>query len=434
MSHTTKISSLSHEGRGISHHDGKTIFIDNALPGETVTFKYSRRHKSYDEAVTIEVENHASNRATPGCQHFGVCGGCNLQHMQSELQLQHKQQVLIEQLQHFGEVSPQQVLEPLHIQDWGYRRKARLGIKYVIKKEKLLIGFREKNGRYLADIEQCEVLDPRIGQRLDAVRECLSSLSIYQEIPQIEVAIGDNAVALIIRHLKPFNESDLIQLKHLAEKENFWLYLQPAGYESIHLIWPENSADQLFYELPDHQVKIFFKPNDFTQVNAELNRAMVNRTLKLLDPKPEDTILDLFCGLGNFTLPLARYAGKVVGVEGDLELVKRAKENAIFNNINAEFFTENLAELPPAALWLNPSYNKILLDPPRTGALSIVQHPTLFKSVQRVVYVSCNPATLARDAGILVKQQGFTLTHAGIMNMFPHTAHVESIAVFERVK
>lgn len=429
---TVTIESLSHEGRGIAHEDGKTIFVDNALPGETVKFNYLRRHKRYDEGVATDIANPSNLRNTPPCPHYGVCGGCNLQHLQETAQVAHKQKVLLEQLQHFGETTPPTLLAPLTGPNFGYRRKARLGVKYVNKKETLMIGFREKNGRYLADLHQCEVLIPEVGHRITALKTLITQLEAYLHIPQIEVATGDNAVALIIRHLQPLSTQDLNLLTDFAKTHDLRIYLQPQGYDSIHLLWPKEAED-LYYDLPEHQVRIYFQPHDFTQVNAELNRKMVKQTLQLLDINKNDRVLDLFCGLGNFTLPLAKLASYVVGVEGDQGLVNRAIYNAQHSNItNVAFYAADLNAELNAAPWSKEPFNKLLLDPPRTGALAIVEHPTLFKSVEKVVYVSCNPATLARDTKVLIQQQGFKLQSAGIMNMFPHTAHVESVAMFVR--
>lgn len=426
-----KITGLSHDGRGIAHINGKTTFIENALPDEEVAFVYLRRHNKYDEGKTVEVKQASPSRVTPLCEHFTICGGCALQHMDSETQIQLKQKMLLEQLQHFGGVIPESILPPLTGNLWGYRRKARLGVKYVAKKQRVLVGFREKNGRYLADLERCVVLHPSVGNLITALKELVQSLTIYQQIPQIEVGVTDDTTALIFRHMQPVVESDLNLLVEFSKTHNIDLYLQPGAPSSAHLVWPENKPPRLFYQLPEYNLELGFFPTDFTQINASINQQMLARALQLLEPKAEDRILDLFCGIGNFTLPLARYCKEVIGVEGAAESIDRAKENAAHNNVtNAHFYHADLNTDFTQALWAQGNFTGILLDPPRTGALNIVQHIAKFNA-KRIVYVSCNPATLARDAKELV-EQGYRLKQAGIMDMFPHTHHVEAIALFVR--
>lgn len=428
--HNARITKLSHEGRGIAHINGKTTFIDGALPGEDVSFIYTSRKSKYDEGQLVEVLNAAAIRAVPLCQHYGVCGGCSLQHVQPEAQIALKQEMLLEQLAHFGGVKPEQILPPLTGPVWGYRRKARLGVKFVTKKQRLLVGFREKNGRYLADINRCEVLHPKVGTLLPALQQLISQLSAYRAIPQIEVAMGDEICALVFRHMEPLAADDLQQLRAFAQQQALQIYLQPGGEDSIRPLWPE-APEPLTYALPDFGVNLQFQPADFTQVNVDINRRMVNYALDLLAPESNDRVLDLFCGLGNFTLPLARRCKAVVGVEGDSGMVQRAKANAVLNNItNAEFFAADLSQDFSMYPWAKGGFNKILLDPARTGALQVIEYLPAF-GASRIVYVSCNPATLARDAGMLV-QQGYRLLKAGVMDMFPHTRHVESIAVFEK--
>lgn len=423
------ITSLSHDGRGIAHVDGKTVFVDGALPGEQVSAVYVKRHSKYDEARATSINVAATDRTTPQCAHFGVCGGCSLQHMSSSAQLKFKQQVLLEQLRHIGNTEPKEVLPPLTSPVWGYRRKARLGIRYVIKKGKILVGFREKNSRYLADLQGCQVLHPLVGTRFIIISQLISQLDAYLYIPQIEVAVGDDATALILRHLQPLNQADLEKLHQFAIEQNYHIFLQPGGPETVHLLAPRNGNVLLSYQLHDQHLTLQFKPNDFVQVNSKVNRQMIARALQLLAPQPNDTILDLFCGLGNFTLPLAKHCQRVIGVEGDDGLVKRAKNNAHYNQItNAEFYSADLTTWDTAAPWAQKQYQKILLDPPRSGAYEIIDKITAF-GAEKILYVSCNPATLARDAGELIKQ-GYQLTHAGIMDMFPHTSHVEAIALF----
>ncbi|MCF6808512.1 23S rRNA (uracil(1939)-C(5))-methyltransferase RlmD [Thiotrichales bacterium 19S9-12] len=429
-----RIDRLSHEGRGIAQVNGKTTFIDYALPNETVMFKYEGIHSKYDEGLAVEVENPSENRVKPKCPVFGMCGGCSLQHLSSEGQLRLKKETLKSHFEHFGQLAPKTWLDPI-INDspWSYRNKARLGVRYVHKKEKVLVGFRERGGQFLTDMDQCPILHESAEHLLPAMKALVMSLSTYRETPQIEVAIDDHKIALTIRHLQSFTEDDLVKLKSFAEEHQVWLYLQPKGIDTIHLFYPEVIKEEsyLSYRIDAFNVEIRFQPNDFTQVNPEINQKMLKHAIDLLDIKSTDHVLDLFCGLGNFSLPIARSAQKVTGVEGDIEMTKRAHENADLNDIsNAAFYAANLFETIESAAWANQTYDKILLDPPRAGAQEIVSQIERFKA-KRIVYVSCNPATLARDAGILVNEKGYKLLNAGIMDMFPHTSHVESIAVFQ---
>ena len=427
---TAVIESLNHEGRGVAHVDGKVVFVDGALPGETVRFVYSKRHKRHDDAKVLEVLSASPERVEPRCTHFGICGGCALQHMDASAQLRAKQQVLLDSLRHIGKIEPATVLVPLTGPQWGYRRKARLGVKYLAKKGRLLIGFRERGESVVADLHGCDILHPSIAARIDALNALISALQGFDRITQIEVAVGDAATALVFRNMVALCAADLDRLKSFGIDHSMQIYLQPAGPDSITLLWPERA--DLSYALPTHSVELHFAPNDFTQVNMQINRAMVDRTLELLAPEPDDKVLDLFCGLGNFTLPLARRAREVVGVEGDAGLIRRAQDNARRNGIdNTQFHVADLSGDIGTALWRLTRYDKILLDPPRTGALELL--PQIAKlGARRIVYVSCNPATLARDAGLLVHDHGYKLLCAGVMDMFPHTAHVESIALFER--
>jgi len=425
------IESLSHDGRGIARIEGKTVFIDGALAGETVRFLYSKKHSKYDEGRTVEVVNSASSdRVEAQCQHFGVCGGCSLMHMAPKAQLALKQKTLMEQMTHFGQIAPQDWLEPLTGPLWGYRRKARLGVKHVPKKERVLVGFREKGTPYLALLNQCEVLDSRVGTRLADLGEMIAGLAAYNRIAQIEVAMDDEHVALVFRNLDALSESDQQTLIQFGQDNNFWIYLQSGGPDTVTAIWP--AAPKLSYA-PEPGLTLNFEPSDFTQVNASINQNMIQRAMDLLELSAEDRILDLFCGLGNFSLPLAKRANEVVGVEGDATLVKHAQRNAKLNQLDNALFEQ--ADLTKIALkdysWAKVGFNKILLDPPRSGAFEVL--PQLAElGAQRIVYVSCNPATLARDAGELVHQYGYTLLSAGIMDMFPHTSHVESIALFTK--
>jgi len=360
-----------------------------------------------------------------------VCGGCSLQHIDTQSQIQHKQSVLIEQLQHIGNVRPEQVLPPLTGPEWGYRHKARLGVKYVEKKQKVLVGFREKFSPFIAELQHCDVLHPSVGGILEDLQGMIRELSIYKQIPQIEVAVAENITALVFRHLASFTDADLERLKNFSQEHHIDLYLQSAGLESVVPLLPGQTTP-LSYSLPDHSIEIIFWPTDFTQVNYEINRAMINRAIEMLELNEADHVLDLFCGLGNFSLPLARKAAYVIGVEGDANLIERAKFNAQHNGINnVEFYTVNLADEDLQASFLQQDIQKLLLDPPRTGALEIINRLD-FKKIDKVVYVSCNPATLARDAGVLVKDKGFRLQQAGVMDMFPHTTHAEYIALFVR--
>ncbi|MCX4186452.1 23S rRNA (uracil(1939)-C(5))-methyltransferase RlmD [Methylophaga sp. OBS4] len=427
---TAEIESLSHDGRGIARIDGKTVFVDGALPNEQVTFQYTRLHKKFDEARTVEVLSAAAERVDAKCEHFGVCGGCSLMHIAPEAQLVHKQNTLAEHFTHFGNLSPRQWLEPLRGPLWGYRRKARLGVKYVTKKEQVLVGFREKSSPFIARLERCQVLDPRVGDRLAELGEMIAALEAYNRIAQIEVAMDDEHVALVFRNLDPLSAADKQALSAYGQENDIWVYQQPGGPDTISPLWPVNP--QLSYA-PETGLSLNFDPSDFTQVNAGINKKMIQQAFELLELQAGDRILDLFCGLGNFTLPLAKRVAEVVGVEGDQALVNHARNNAVLNQLdNAEF---ELADLTKTELkdypWAQAGFNKILLDPPRSGAFEVL-HQLADLGAERLVYVSCNPATLARDAGELVHQHGYTLEAAGVMDMFPHTTHVESIAVFSK--
>jgi 23S rRNA (uracil1939-C5)-methyltransferase len=425
-----EISDLSHDGRGVATYGEKKIFVHGALPGERVLARVTDRKRNYDEGETVEVIEPSPDRIEPRCPHFGQCGGCSLQHLDAQKQIESKQNTLIQNLERIGKVSPETVWDPITGPQWGYRRKARLSVRYVHKKERVLVGFRERYGRFVADMQECHVLDPRIASRLGALSELIYSMEARSTIPQIEVACGDEVCALIFRHLEPLCDSDLQKLREFAIETGLAVLLQPKGPATIHCLEP--SEIELEFEVAEYGTRLAFGPSDFIQVNAELNQKMIHRALELLQPDKEDRVLDLFCGLGNFTLPLATMAGKVVGVEGDAELVRRAGENAQRNGLeNVEFFVADLAEEPGAAPWLKQGYDKVLVDPPRSGAEFILPHIAA-TGAGRLVYVSCHPASLARDAGILVHQFGFQLMGAGVMDMFPHTGHVESIALFER--
>lgn len=427
---TAKIEALSHEGRGIAHVDGKITFVFGALPGETVEFRYNALHRQYDEGSAVNVLEKSVDRVVPQCAHFGVCGGCSLQHMSVEAQRAHKQAILLEHFAHQANVAPKEILEPLFDQAWEYRRRARLSIKYVEKKGAVLVGFHERGARYVAQISQCEILHPSIGRKIKALSELLMQCEMKAQIAQCEVAIGDNTSAIILRNLVELPHSDLEKLIGFARDNHLHLYLQPKNAESIYPVYPEN-PDALFYEIPAQQIKMFFKPAQFTQINQGVNLKMLARALALLDLQKTDHVLDLFCGIGNFSLPIAKFCEKIIGVEGSDSSILQAQKNALENNIhNAEFYTQDLSADFSAQTWCQRTYDKVLLDPPRTGAKELIPYFSLWKP-KVIVYISCNSITLARDTQLLL-QLGYTLEKAGIMDMFPHTEHVEAIAVFLR--
>jgi len=429
------IESLSHEGRGVAHIDGQATFISGALPGEKVTFIYTSKSRKYAEGKVESVIEASPDRVKPKCQHFDMCGGCSLQHLSSKAQINYKQQSMIDGLKHIGKVEPLEIFPPIVGDSWGYRRKARLGVKYVPKKNKVLVGFREYNGRYLADIESCDVLHATVGKKLKEFQALIFGMKSRDSIPQIEVAVGDKNTALIVRHLNALPIEDKDAWIAFAKMHDFQLYLQPSGPETIHCIWPELGSKALYYEHQSFNTKVEFGPQDFFQVNNSINVQMVPRAVELLNLTGEEYVLDLFCGLGNFTLPIARQAAHVTGVEGDAVMVERARETALANGIkNTDYYVSNLMggdEELKREPWLKKHYDCVLLDPPRSGAKEIIAHFAKLKA-KRIVYVSCHPATLARDAGELVHKHGYKLLGAGVMDMFPQTAHVESIVVFEK--
>lgn len=426
---TADITGLSHEGRGIARVEGKAVFVFNALPDETVHFEYLRGRGRFDEGQTLEILSASPQRVIPSCPHFGVCGGCALQHLDPAAQIAFKQQALLEQLQHVGGVVPEAVADPLTGPVWGYRRKARLGVKFVEKKDALLVGFRERNSNFLTEMAVCKVLHPAVGERITALRELIAGLAAARDIAQIEIAVGDNETALIFRNLAPLDEHDQQCLREFAQATGCQAWLQPGGLSTVTPLWPTHPA-ALCYHLPAEDVTIEFAATDFSQVNHDINPRMVAQALEWLDPQPNETVLELFCGLGNFTLPLARRA-RVTAVEGDEGLVARARANAQRNGLHdIAYFPANLMDPELTAPWLEAAYDKLLLDPPRSGAQEILRKMN-WERISRVVYVSCNPATLARDAAILA-EYGFRLQRVGVMDMFPHTTHVESMAWFER--
>ncbi|HXH04382.1 MAG TPA: 23S rRNA (uracil(1939)-C(5))-methyltransferase RlmD [Candidatus Competibacteraceae bacterium] len=424
------IEALTHEGQGVARIAGKALFVAGALPGERVRFRYTACHSQYDEGETVELLVPSPERVTPRCAHFGVCGGCSLQHLAPAAQIRFKQDWLLENLARIGKVEPREVLAPLTALHWGYRRKARLAVKYVPKKGRVLVGFRERSTPFVADLARCEVLAPSVGTLLPALSRLIDELSIRERVPQIEVAVGEDSVALSFRVLTEPTADDLERLRAFGREHGIQVYLQPQGNDSTYLLWPER--ERLVYRLPRYALELAFKPYHFTQVNREINLQMIDRALELLALDGSERVLDLFCGLGNFTLALARHAAHVVGVEGDSGLVEWARRNAERNGIrNVEFHAADLAKDVASQSWMQQRYDKILLDPPRSGAFEMIPHVAAL-GARRVVYVSCHPATLARDAGELVYRHGYRLLKAGVMDMFPHTAHVESIALFER--
>lgn len=427
---TATIESLSQDGRGVTHIDGKAIFIDGALTGETVQFEYTNKRRKYDEGNTVEVTEASDDRVEPKCEHFGLCGGCSIQHLSADAQIHYKQQSMLDSLKHIGKVEPESVFDPMTADSWGYRRKARLGVRHVRKKGRVLVGFREKRNSFLADIKQCEVLHNSVGYSIQDLQALIGGMEAKETIPQIEVSVGDDETALIFRHLEPLSQSDTEALRNYGEQKGQVIFLQPAGPDSVALLYPEQS--NLYYAHPQFDTRIDFHPLDFFQVNTGINRQMVPRAVELLQLEPEHKVLDLFCGLGNFTLPIARQASDVVGVEGEWTMVERARQAARKQGIeNTRYFACNLMEDMSSEPWLRERYDRILLDPPRLGAKEVIEHFGKL-AAERIVYVSCHPGTLARDAGELVNNQGYKMSGVGVMDMFPHTAHVESIAVFEK--
>lgn len=448
-----QILGLSHEGRGIAKLNGKTQFVEGALPGERVKAKYIEQKSRFDALKTIEILEPVPERVTPPCAHTERCGGCSLQHMDSEAQIRYKEGVLAEQLSHFGGLKPDEWLPPMQASALAYRSKARLGVRYVRSTSpqsspsaqatsNIILGFREKTSNRLVDIDHCPVLDPRIGQKLPDIRALLESLTQPEAVTHIEVALGDDDAALVLRHTKALSELDHQALRLFAQQHTLAIYLQPSERDSLYRLWPEQGEPRLHYclnleaESSGKDLKaleLAFDPSDFTQVNAAINRQMVQRAVDWLELDDGDRVLDLFCGLGNFTLPIATQAKFVVGVEGSEEMVTRGQENAARNGLeNVSFHQADLQSDFTKAKWSKSGFDKILIDPPRSGALDVVRHLAKFKA-SKVVYVSCNPATLARDAGVLI-ENGYQMRKAGVMDMFPHTTHVESIALFERVK
>ncbi|SOB76389.1 23S rRNA m(5)U-1939 methyltransferase [Marinobacter sp. LV10R510-11A] len=429
------VEKLSHDGRGIARQDGKILFVDGALPGEKVMAKVVSTRSKFDELRTLEVLEAAPDRQTPPCEFADLCGGCSLQHMSSDAQIEFKENTLREQLAHFGGIEPEEWIAPLRSESTlGYRRKARMGVRHVGARDSVLVGFREKRNSFLTDIDRCVVLDPRIGERILPLRELLHGMDAYARIPQVEVACGDDTAAMVFRNMDDLSSGDREKLIAFGQAHDLHIYLQPKGPDTVHRIWPESAGrddERLSYRLDAFDLTMNFHPMDFTQVNAEINKVMIDRAVEWLDVQPDERVLDLFCGLGNFTLPLARKGGQVIGVEGDDAMVVRGRENAELNGLeNVAFHGADLHGDFTGQSWAKEGFDKILIDPPRSGAEEICKYLTAFNA-ERIVYVSCNPATLARDAGAMARN-GYRLVRAGVMDMFPHTTHVESIALFER--
>ena len=430
-----RITDLTHDGRGVARReDGKAVFVSGALPDERVMAVQSAKNRHFDEARTVEVLEASEHRVQPRCPHFGTCGGCALQHLAQDRQIIAKQRVLMENLERIGHVTPERVLPPLTDAAWGYRRKGRFSVRRVEKKGRTLVGFREQDPRFVAELHECHTVIPAIGSRIEALAALVDGLQARSAIPQIEFIAGDandafDGVALTIRHQEPLSEADRAALTAFGQAHRFAIFLQSGGVDSVVPLWP--AAPDLAFSLPEWDLVYGFRPLDFIQVNAGLNGKMIRSALDLLDAQPDERVLDLFCGLGNFTLPLARNVRSVVGVEGEAGLVMRARENAARNGLdNVQFHAADLAQDLSGHAWMREGFDKLLLDPPRSGAdFALTQLP--LKQFKRIVYVSCHPASLARDAGYLVREKGWTLKAAGVMDMFPHTAHVESIAMFE---
>lgn len=430
---TLTIESLNHEGRGVAHReDGKTIFVDGAITGEIVQYAVYRKKDSYEMAQVTKLVRASFMRVKPHCPHFGVCGGCSLQHIEPSAQIAAKQRVLEDNLAHIGKVKAASMLSPIHGPAWGYRTRARMSVRLVEKKGGVLVGFHERRNSFIADMTSCAILPPRISALIPLLRTFIMTLTIRAQLPQIEVVATDAVDALVIRHMVPIPPEDEILLREFADAHpHIQWWTQSKGPDTIQPLYPLD-APELAYTLPEFDLVMPFRPSEFTQVNTDVNPILMRRAMQLLDPQPTDRIVDMFCGLGNFTLPIARHAKQVIGIEGSKELVARAAQNATRNGIsNTEFLTENLFEMTTERMNALGHFDKMLIDPPRDGAFALVEALDE-NGPKRIVYVSCNPATLARDAEVLVHQKGYQLRAAGIANMFPHTAHVESIAVFER--
>jgi 23S rRNA (uracil1939-C5)-methyltransferase len=440
-----KVESLDLEAQGVAHNsEGKVVFIDGALPGEEVQVAVQRRKNNWEQATMVALRHESSQRVTPACRHFGTCGGCKMQHFHVGAQVAAKQRALEDALWHLGKVKAELMLRPIEGPAWGYRYRARLSARFVAKKGKVLVGFHERKSSFVADMDRCEVLPPHLSSMLVPLRDLVAVMDQRDRLPQIEVAVGEGVTALVLRHLEPLGDADLGRLRDFGARHGVQWWLQPKGPDTVHRL--DDTGPALAYSLPEFGITMPFRPTDFTQVNHQINRVMVARAVRMLAPAPQERVIDWFCGLGNFSLPIARHASAVLGIEGSEPLVRRAVENAALNGLahKTSFAARNLFELAPADLALYGRADKWLVDPPREGAFALAKaladlhaNPTLapgYAPPARIVYVSCNPATLARDAGLLVHQAGYRCAAAGAINMFPHTAHVESMAVFDRVE
>ena len=442
-----KVESIDLEAQGVAHNaDGKVVFIEGALPGEEVQVTVHRRKPQWERATMVSMRSESSQRVRPSCPHFGLhpgaCGGCKMQHLDAAAQVAVKQRALEDNLRHLGKVVPGQVFRPIAGPSWGYRDRARLSVRHVMRKGTVLVGFHERKSSYVADMSSCAVLPPRVSDLLLPLRQLVLGMDQHDRVPQIEVAVGDEVVALVLRHLEPLSAADLDRLRSFGDTHEVQWWLQPKGPETVHRLQPGGA--ELSYSLPEFGLRMPFRPTDFTQVNAHINAALVGRAMRLLQPSEDERVIDWFCGLGNFSLPIARTAREVLGVEGSAELVRRAADNAQRNGLahRARFVERNLFDMSPTTLMADGNADKWLIDPPREGAFALVSalaelieappSNSRWSPPPRIVYVSCNPATLARDAGVLVHQAGYRCAGVGAVNMFPHTAHVESIAVFER--
>ena len=437
------------EARGVGHlrnddgTPGKVIFVEGALPGELVSFHSFRRKSKWEAAHLVEVHRESALRVKPKCVYFGTCGGCAMQHVEPAAQVAAKQRVLEDNLKHIGRLRPDMMLRPIHGPTWGYRYRARFSVRNVVKKGGVLVGFHEKKSGFITDMQSCEVVPPHVSAMLVPLRGLIASLSIMEQVPQLELAVGDGpeglVTALVMRHMAPLSGDDEAKLREFADLHQVQWWLQPAGPDSAWQFYPTDS--RLLYHLPEFGIEMPFKPTDFTQVNHQVNRTLVARAMMLLDPQADERVADLFCGLGNFTLPIATRAREVVGIEGSASLTARAMDNARHNRLahKVQFSSRNLFEITADDLLALDRFDRMLIDPPRDGAAAVCEALAGLRErapqmlPRRIVYVSCSPSTLARDAGILVGQAGYALSMAGVMNMFPHTAHVESIAVFDRV-
>jgi 23S rRNA (uracil1939-C5)-methyltransferase len=437
------IASLDMDGRGVGHvpnedgTPGKVIFVEGALPGEQVGYATYKKKKNWEAATMTALRRESSMRVKPKCVYFGMCGGCSMQHLEPAAQVAMKQRVLEDNLWHIGKVKAETIMRPTYGPTWGYRYRARFSVRHVKKKGEVLVGFHEKKSVFVADIKSCQVVPKHVSDLLLPLRRLIASLSIIEQLPQIELAIGEDVTALVARIMAPLTPQDEVLMKAFADEHKIQWWLQTKGPDTAAPYYPLDR--ELYYLLPEFGIRMPFKPVDFTQVNHQINRTLVVKALRLLDPQPDERVADLFCGLGNFTLPLATLAREVVGIEGSASLTQRALDNAKVNGVDGHtsFFTRNLFEVTPEDFIAMGKFDRMLIDPPRDGAMAVCEALAALRATRpdllpkRIVYVSCSPSTLARDAGILVLQAGYALKQAGVVNMFPHTSHVESMAVFE---